>query len=251
MIEITEHGRIREIRLNRPPVNALNPELVGQLTRSLENAHSESDAIVLSGRQGMFSAGLDVVELLQLDRQAMTLFWQSFIKLLEVIACSPVPVAVAITGHSPAGGAVVSMMADYRVMSRGGFKIGLNETGVGLIVPVLLQDAMVRLVGPRIAEKMVVAGTLVDPQQALEIGFIDALETGYEETIQHALQWCEQILALPRHAMMGNRVIARAHFKREFDTRTNETVQGFVENWFSAETQDVLNSFVAKLKSRK
>ena len=72
MIEIIEHGRIREIRLNRPPVNALNPELVDNLTAALEVANSECDAVVLSGRQGMFSAGLDVVELLQLDRQAMT-----------------------------------------------------------------------------------------------------------------------------------------------------------------------------------
>ena len=251
MIEITDHGRIREICLNRPPVNALNPELVRQLIQSLENAGSACDAVVLSGQQGMFSAGLDVVELLQLDRQTMTGFWASFIKLLQVTACSPVPVAVAITGHAPAGGAVVSMMADYRVMSSGGFKIGLNETGVGLIVPALLQNAMVRLVGPRIAEKMLVAGTLVDPQHALEIGFIDALETGYEETVQHAVQWCEQMLALPRHAMMGNRAIARAQFKHQFDTLTNASVQGFVKNWFSVETQDVLNSFVAKLKGRK
>ena len=251
MIEIIEHGRIREIRLNRPPVNALNPELVDNLTAALEVANSECDAVVLSGRQGMFSAGLDVVELLQLDRQAMTAFWESFIKLLEVIACSPVPVTVAITGHAPAGGAIVSMMADYRVMSDGGFKIGLNETAVGLVVPVLLQNAMVRLVGPRVAEKMLVAGTLVGPQQALQSGFIDALETGYEETVQHAVQWCEQTLALPRHAMMGNRAIARAQFKRDFDTLSNESVQGFVENWFAIETQEVLNSFVAKLKSRK
>jgi enoyl-CoA hydratase/carnithine racemase len=251
MLEIINHGPVREIRLARPPVNALNPELVENLTLSLRDAQAECDAVVLSGQQGMFSAGLDVIELLQLERDAMAGFWRAFFVLLETLACSPLPVAAAITGHSPAGGAVMCLMTDYRVMSTGNFKIGLNETRVGLIIPSLLHRAMGRLVGTRLAEHMVVAGTVTDPGNALKIGLVDALETGYEATIQRAVNWCEQLLSLPRQAMLGNRATARAHFKQEFAEYANEGVGAFVDAWFSDEAQRVMHELVAQFQSKK
>ena len=127
MLEISNHGRIREIQLARPPVNALNTDFVSLLTQSLNEASAECGAVILSGQDGMFCAGLDVVELIQLDREDMTNFWSAFFCLLESVACSPIPVACAITGHSPAGGAVISMLCDYRVMSRGNYLIGLRS----------------------------------------------------------------------------------------------------------------------------
>lgn len=250
MLEIINHGEIRELRLARPPVNALNTELVNLLTQSLREAATESGAVVLSGREHVFSAGLDVVELMQLDREGMTGFWRAFFGLLETIACSPIPVAAAITGHSPAGGAVICLVCDYRVMSRGDYHIGLNETRVGLIIPPVLQNAMARLVGPRVAEHMLVAGTMIDSEDAFKTGFVDALETGYEATIQHAIQWCEKLQSLPRHSMLGNRAVARAHFKQEFAEHTNESIASFVDTWFSDETQQVMNALVAQLKNK-
>jgi enoyl-CoA hydratase/carnithine racemase len=250
MLEITNHGKVREIRLARPPVNALNPELVAQLSRSFREAEADCEAVVLSGLKGIFSAGLDVIELLQFDREDMTNFWIEFMELLETIACSAVPVAVAITGHSPAGGAVICLMADYRVMSHGKYKIGLNETRVGLVLPPLLQDALSRLVGPRVAEKMLVAGSMIGPEYALEIGFVDALESSHEETVINAVRWCEDLLALPRHSMLGTRAIARAHFKQAFANIAYKGVETFIDTWFADEAQSVMNSVVAKLKGK-
>lgn len=251
MLEIINHGQVRELRLARPPVNALNAEFVRLLTRSLQAAATETSAVVISGQEGLFSAGLDVVELLQLDRDGMTGFWGAFFELLETVACSPIPIAAAITGHSPAGGAVICLVCDYRVMSRGEYQIGLNETRVGLIIPPVLQNAMARLVGPRVAEQMLVAGAMIDPEKAFKTGFVDALETGYKATIEHAIQWCQSLLALPQHSMLGNRAIARAHFKDEFAGYTGAGVASFVDTWFSDETQAVMNALVAKLKARK
>ena len=251
MLEIINHGSVREIRLARPPVNALNPELVNLLTLSLHEATPDCDAIVLSGRDGMFSAGLDVVDLIQLNRSGITEFWSNFFELLQTVASSPVPVAAAITGHSPAGGAVVCLMCDYRVMSRGDYRIGLNETRVGLVIPPLLHNAMARLVGPRVAEHMLVAGTLIDPENALKAGLVDALETGYSDTLEHAVRWCEKLLSLPQQSMLGNRAVARAHFDHAFSAYTSEGVASFVDTWFSDETQNVLKSMVDQLKDKK
>ena len=251
MLKTIDHGQVREFRLNRPPVNALNLEFVKEITRSIKDAAHDSSAVVISGKEGLFSAGLDVVDLLQLDRDGMTDFWTAFFDLLETIACSPIPVAAAITGHSPAGGAVVCLFCDYRVMSRGKYLIGLNETRVGLIIPPVLQNAMARLVGPRLAEKMLVTGAMIDPEKACSTGLVDSLETGYEATIDHAVEWCQDLLTLPRNSMLGNRAIARAHFKQEFAAYTSEGVAAFVDTWFSDETQAVLNALVAKLKTKK
>ena len=251
MLNIINHGQVRELQLAKAPVNALNTELVKLLIQSVRDAEKECGAIVLSGQEGMFSAGLDVVELMQLDRDGMTTFWSAFFELLETVACSSIPIAAAVTGHSPAGGAVIFMLCDYRVMSRGEYLTGLNETRVGLIIPLVLQNAMARLVGPKIAEQMLVAGAMIDPETAAKIGFVDALETGYEATVKHAIQWCENLLSLPQHSMLGNRAIARAHFKDEFVSHTTASIESFVDTWFSDETQQVIGALVAQLKSRK
>lgn len=250
MLEIIQHGKVREIRMARPPVNALNPELVSLLTRSLHEAAADSAAIVISGREGLFSAGLDVVDLLELDRGGMTEFWLSFFELLHAVAASPVPVAAAITGHAPAGGAVICLMCDYRVMSRGDYRIGLNETRVGLVIPSVLHQAMARLVGARLAEQMLVAGTLISPEDACKAGLVDALETGYAATLEHAVQWCEKLLALPQHSMLGNRAIARASLNQAFAAYADEGVAEFVDSWFSDATQNVMHTLVAQLKNK-
>ncbi len=250
MLDIINHQNVREIRLARAPVNALNPALVKSLTQTLREAIADTDAIVISGQDGLFSAGLDVVELLQLERGGMKDFWAAFFELLETIACAPIPVVAAITGHSPAGGAVICLMCDYRVMSRGEYQIGLNETRVGLIIPPVLHNALARLVGPQVAERMLVNGSMADPEEAFSTGFVDALETGYEATIGHALQYCDTLLSLPRHSMLGNRAIARAHFEQEFAGYSGDGVDAFVDTWFSDETQAVMQALIVQLKSR-
>jgi len=251
MLNIINHGNVCEFRLNRPPVNALNTEMVKLLIQSINDAATDYDALVISGQDGVFSAGLDVVELQQLDRDGMTEFWGAFFDLMKTVALSPVPITAAITGHSPAGGAVICLMCDYRVMSRGEYKIGLNETRVGLIIPPVLQNSMSRLVGAGTAERMLVSGAMIESEEALKTGLVDALETGYEATIKHALQWSEKMLSLPPNAMLGTRAIARDHFRQGFNASITDVVTSIVNTWFSEETQTVMNALVAQLKSKR
>ncbi|NND45727.1 MAG: enoyl-CoA hydratase/isomerase family protein [Xanthomonadales bacterium] len=250
MLKTTDHGSIRELNMDRPPVNAFNPALVGALADALTDAFGQCRGVVISGRKGLFSAGLDVPELMTMDREGMARFWEAYFGLLEVLARSPVPVAAAITGHSPAGGAVVSLFCDYRVMSRGEYVFGLNETRVGLVVPEVIQNALVRLTGPHRAERLIVAGELLSPESALEAGIVDALADDPESAVSEAINWCEQLDGLPRHAMLGNRAMLRADLGRMFDTLGSREVELFVDGWFAEETQQVLQALVAKLKSR-
>ena len=120
MLSLHQHARdIVEIQLARPPVNALNPDLLARLEAAIREAPEKGAAgIVLSGAPGMFSAGLDVPHLMQLDRDALEQAWRGFFRVCQALASSPVPSVAAITGHSPAGGAVLT--ANELVPARAG-----------------------------------------------------------------------------------------------------------------------------------
>ncbi|MFT5139428.1 MAG: 3,2-trans-enoyl-CoA isomerase [Lysobacterales bacterium] len=250
LIDQIHHGDVLELNMQRPPVNALNPELVGEMIQAVLDAPQTSKALVISGREGLFSAGLDVRELMQLNRQEMTVFWREFFALLAAVARSPIPVAAAITGHAPAGGAVLSLFCDYRVMSDGNFKIGLNETRVGLVVPEVIRLALERLTGPHKAELLIVEGALITAEKALSCGMIDAIAQNPESTVADAIAWCEGLLDLPSHAMLGNRTLARRESCRQFDSVGEAEVASFVEGWFADDTQAVLQSVLDQLKNR-
>lgn len=250
MLKITDHGRIREIQLNRAPANALNRELITQLTEQLNAAADSSDAVVVSGRVGMFSAGLDVPSLLQESREDMADFWRSFSRLLRTIALMPVPTVFALTGHCPAGGIVLSLYGDYRIMSAGKYKTGLNEVQVGLVVSPVIKNALVRLIGPNSAAKILVPGSMLSPEQALEIGLVDEVGSDPESVVKRSIDLCEQLLALPRNAMLATRKLVREDLRALFDHDNSLEGDAFLQLWFSDATQETLQGLVARLQNK-
>lgn len=250
MFEFIEHGPVCEIRMSHPPVNAISPDFMDALTEILPAKAADYGALVLSGQPGMFSAGLDVVTLSRLDRQGVERFWGQFFGLLKTIGACPVPLASAITGHSPAGGAVMAIHGDYRVMSRGDWKIGLSEVQVGLVVPPHIQRVLTRLVGTYRAERLLVAGALVSPEEALEAGLVDELTDSYEETIGRAVAWCRRHTELPRNAMSRTRSIIRADMISNYDDLSQADIDAFTEVWFSEETQQVMGQVLARLQKK-
>ena len=250
MINAIEHGPVLELRLARPPVNAISPELASNLASAIEGALAKGyRALVLSGQPGMFSGGLDVPLLLGLDRAGIIAFWNDFFRLMAMLARSPIPVVAAITGHSPAGGAVLSIFCDYRVMAEGNFRIGLNEVQVGLAVPQVIQLALKRLLGAYRAERMMVAGAMVESAEALRIGLVDELAAP-DQVIPRALAWCEQHLALPPLAMSATRRFARSDLAELMSDAGRFPSVEFAEAWFGEETQSTLRALVAKLKAK-
>ena len=248
MLEQLQHGSIVELRLARPPVNALDPVLVGQLIDAVRDAPGQgARAIVISGTPGMFSGGLDVPILLTLERDRLADFWRAFFELLARMARCPVPIVAAITGHSPAGGAVLSLFCDTRIMAEGPYKIGLNEVQVGLSVPPTIQFALRRLIGAHRAERMLVAGAMIDAAEALRIGMVDELAP-VASVVPHALAWCERHLALPPLAMAETRRLARADLHAGIGAPGSHDVADFVEAWYGPETQTVLKALVERLR---
>ncbi len=247
MVTVTDHGRVRELSLSRRPVNALNLELMVALRSRIGEARRDGcGAILLSGRPGCFSAGLDVPELLRLDRPQMRATWQQLFGLLADVATSDIPVAAALTGHSPAGGAVIAICTDYRVMAEGDYLIGLNEVEVGLPVPEVLHRVLVHLVGPRTAERLEVTGALLNPADALRCGMLDEV-VAMADVVPRGLAWLGRVLAGAPSAVATTRRMARQPLFDAFATVDEALIDRMLEAWFSDETQRALRALVARL----
>lgn len=248
MIDIIDHGPVRELRLNRPPANALSGELITALLRKVTIApHDGVRALVLSGAPGMFSAGLDVPQLLTLDRTAMNAVWREFYALLGIMASSPIPIVAAMTGHSPAGGMVLAIFCDWRICAEGNWKLGLNEVQVGLPLPPVIYSALRRLVGTRHAEHLAVTGRIVSPIEALSLGMVDEV-VPQELVVPRAVAWGADLLKLPRFAVETTRKKARADLIEVCEKGMAHEVEAVAEQWWNEETQSVLRGLVARLK---
>ncbi len=249
LIDVIDHeASIRELRLARPPANAINPALVSALNGALDDAVSQDMAgVVLSGSPGLFSAGLDVPELLTLDEAGMRAFWTEFFGLLRRVARYPVPIVAGLTGHSPAGGTVIALFADYRIQAAGPYQLGLNEVQVGLVVPPVIHQALVRLIGAYPAERHLVAGQMISAEKAQAIGLVDEV-VAPDQVIPRAMEWLKTHLQMPRRALLTTRAICRAELAQGFEAPGAMDLDRFVEGWFSEETQQTMQALVARLQ---
>lgn len=247
------HGAIAEIRLARPPVNALNPDLCGDLRAALAAAlDAGAHGVILSGGPKVFSAGLDVPYLMSLgrDHAALRDAWQGFFDTAMALATCPAPVVAAMSGHAPAGGCVLALCCDYRIMAIGPdperpFQIGLNETQVGLVVPEGIQRLLRRVVGRHRAERMLLVGEMVDAQRALDIGLVDDLAP-LDDVVPRACAWLESLRSLPQEAVRGTRAIAREDLIEALQPRHIQ-LERMLEDWHAPGTQGALRGLLAKL----
>lgn len=254
MLEVIDHQGIyrgvRELRMARPPVNALGVELIRALDAALvvaaDAAAKGADlrALVLSGAPGRFSAGLDLRELAA-GESSMQALVTSFFALQERLARSPLPVICAIGGHCPAGGAVMAILCDHRLMARGDFRIGLNEVQVGLYPGETVYRAFARIVGDAQAASLLPRGVMLSPQQALEVGLVDELvDPG--ELARRALTLAAECAALPPLAYARTRALVRRDLIALYEHST-ESLQGLLSGgWITDETRERIAAMASK-----
>lgn len=251
VLEVVDHDAVRELRMAHPPVNALREELLCTLREAVMQAPEEgARALVVSGLPGCFSAGLDVPHLLGLSSAGVEASFAELLSLMRALGTSRIPVAAAVTGHSPAGGAVIALFCDYRVMATGDYRIGLNEVQVGLPMPPVIHAALARLVGPRVAERMCVEATLVDAAEAARLGMVD--ETAEpEHVVARAIEWCRKLTSLPNRAMSATRATARHDLVELLDATDALIPSGLTQAWNNEETQTTLRALVARLSAKR
>lgn len=247
MLERVPHGGILELRLNRPPANALDLGLIQALTGQIREAPRDGmRAIVVSGAPRMFCAGLDVPWLQTQDEAGLNRLWTAFFDMLRAFAQSRIPIVAAITGHAPAGGMVLAAFCDYRVMAEGDFRTGFNAVRVGIPLAYPLYVAFERLCGPRLATRYATEGKILDAAHALEIGLVDELAP-VNDVVSQAFEWARKVIALPPNAVARTREFARRGLLQAFEGWAVDAEE-MTRVWRSEETQHAVGKLLQQIR---
>jgi enoyl-CoA hydratase len=137
LIGIEDQQGVRVVSIKRPPVNALNLELVQTLGKAVQEACDDSacKALVLTGIEGYFSAGIDTREVPKYDAATRSLMLRSINRMIFELYRLPKPVVAAVSGHALGGAFVLMLATDLRLAAHGDFRLGLTEAAAGVAFP--------------------------------------------------------------------------------------------------------------------
>lgn len=249
-IQTTQDTSLCQIQLKRPPVNAINHQLVMELQHALKACAEKKLAVLITGAPGIFSAGLDVIELFGYDRAQMRAFFEDFMQLHQDIVCYPEPLVVAITGHCPAGGTVLALGADWRVMADGAYQIGLNEMAVNIQITEALIRGYSFWLGEGQAHQAIIEGKLFIPEEALKLGLIQEV-TDLESVEQRAAVKIQQYLHLDRQLFRQTKSKLRKNWIDIVNASNLDEIAMTEANWWRPDIRKKMEYFVASLQSKK
>jgi enoyl-CoA hydratase len=196
---VEERGAVAIVRIDRPPANAMDPALLAEGQALGERlAAGPPDAVVLTGREGFFSAGADLKVVPELDADGRRAMVDGINGLFSAWYGLPAPVVCAVNGHAIAGGMILALCGDYRVASAEG-RYGLTELRVGVPYPtVALEVAAAELPGAGI-RRMALRADLMDAQECHRLGAFDEVVEP-DAVLDRALAAAEDLAGLPAEA---------------------------------------------------
>ena len=165
-------GSIATITMDVGKVNALSLQMLGELDAALDRATADRAVVVLTGRDGIFSAGFDLTVLRAGGSDASAMLRAGF-ELAERILSFPTPVLIACTGHAIAMGVFLLLSGDYRVGAAGPYKITANEVAIGLTMPRAAVEICRQRLAPAHFNRAVILAEIFSPDDAVAAGFLD------------------------------------------------------------------------------
>lgn len=198
---------IAAIALDDGKANALSPAVIAGLNTALDRAEREQLAVLLGGRPGRFSAGLDLGVMTSGAGPAKALL-KSLAELALRLYAFPRPIVIACTGHALAGGAVLLLAGDLRIGPAGAFKIGLNEVAIQLPLPLFILELARDRLSPRWFSQATTQARIFDPDGARDAGYLDELAAP-DALLATARQRAAQLAALPADAFRASKDRAR------------------------------------------
>jgi len=250
-----ENDEVAVVKMNAPPINALSRPFLQELEQAIDSLEKDEDirAMVLTANKpGIFSAGLDIFEMYGKDKDSLAAFWTQLQNTWLRLYKSPLMTVAAINGTSPAGGCLLSISCDYRIMAdHKKFQIGLNETKLGLVAPPWFAKPFQSVIGAREAEKALYLGTLYSVDEALKIGLIDEKVNVQDNIVDIAVERAEQYLEVPDFARIGTKQnITRKDTIEWFEQIREADVEVFHNIVSQKRVQQALGMYVQMLKAK-
>jgi len=242
---------ITTLTLEGGKANAMSTELLDSIERMIDEfERGPARAAVLTGYQSFFSAGLALPALIDLDRPALRAFLERFSRsMMRVLACEK-PIVAAINGHAIAGGCVLALMCDLRVIADDpSVRIGLNEAQLGIGLPAIVIEPLRAQVPAASLVPIALEGKLFSPADAVKLGLVHAMAPATELSRLAAAQ--ARVLAANPTEAVGQIKRALRGPMIEAITRT-QTVEAerWLDSWFAPEAQTRLRAAVDKLSRR-
>jgi enoyl-CoA hydratase/carnithine racemase len=234
-------------QLQNGSANTLNQAVISELRQLLRDqaANAESKGLILTGKAKFFSAGLDVVELYQYNQAEIANFWHNFGGMITDLLAFDKPLIASITGHSPAGGCIIALCCDYRIMANERkYKIGLNEVPVGIAVPQPIYQLYAQTIGTRLAYQYLLEGRLLSAPEAQAVGLVDEL-VEEEQVLARSQAKMEEYLQFGQETWRLTKRKLRQPLLQAFET---DYQADLIEHWWSAESRQILDQMIAKLK---
>ncbi len=196
------------LRLDHGKPNSISKAVADELMSALDEAEKSADAIVLFGRPGMFSAGFDLAAMKEGPAAARAMLKAGAMLLMSIFN-HPKPVVIGCGGHAIAMGAFITMAGDERIGAAGDFKIGMNETAIGMTLPTFGFELARARLSKRHFDRAVVHSTIYDPAGAVDVGILDRLVSP-DRLEAECLEAAIRLATLKQPAFRNNKRIAHA-----------------------------------------
>ena len=204
------NDKVAALHLDDGKANAVGYDLIGFVNDSLDRAAEEAGAVLIHGREGVLSAGFDLKEMANGPEAAAALVAEGA-KLFLRLFSLPQPLVIACTGHAIAAGGFMLLSADNRVGAAGDFKIGLNETAIGMTIPVFGRELAKARLATQHVTRAYVQANLYDPDGAVSAGFLDRVLPP-DQVLEGAMSDAAALAELPSANYAGNKLEIRAPY---------------------------------------
>ncbi|SEL44969.1 enoyl-CoA hydratase/isomerase family protein [Parapedobacter koreensis] len=248
-IKNTIDERVSYVYLDRGKSNAIDQQMLEELRETIiaAQANPAVEGLILHGKEGFFSAGLDLVALYSYTEEEARRFWHTFVDFVRVFVAFDKPTVAAINGHSPAAGCVLAICCDYRVMADGEYIIGLNEVPVGLIVPASIFQLYGFWLGGATAYRYLLEGKLLKPGEALKAGLVD--EVVDAKSLRTAtIRQLGKYTQYERNTWRQSKRNMRQSLITAFEADQQDTIEAILKQWWSPATRAILKSIIDNLK---
>ena len=243
MIDLSFDERIAIVRLAHGPVNALDGPMFAALVDALDEVEgSRPSAAVITGTGPAFSAGADLLRLMDEGTDYIEAARPHASRAFERMFLIPVPLVAAINGHAIAGGCVLALACDHRVASAGDHRIGLAELKVGVPFPTWALEIVRYAVAPPHLQRLLHSGRLATPDEALSLGLVDEVVPA-ETLMGKAMEAARRLAAIPPRTFALTKRALREPFAERARATTAYDEEGMAI-WSSEETRDSVRRFI-------
>lgn len=213
MMNFSVVNDIAMLHLDDGKANAVSHAYVDAMNAGLDRAEQEAAAVVITGREGVFSAGFDLKELQKGEAERTALVAKGAHMLLRLFT-HPQPIVAASAGHAVAAGALVLLAADTRIGASGEAKYGLNETAIGMSLPPFGMELALCRLTKTAQTAAILQSTLYSPDGAQEVGYLDEVVAG-EALLDRAMEQAAALAQLSGEAYAANKLnVRREHIVR-------------------------------------